>query len=82
MLKAGSTVILVANDTQRLAETAEHFRICGLRALSTPCDVSHPEEITSLANYVRNEDGKVDVLVNNVGVTFTPSTPLIRCITG
>lgn len=41
------------------------------------CDLSDPEQIEQLAAYAENEFGRVDVLINNAGISeFTPAGEL------
>lgn len=60
----GATVLLVARGADKLKALAEEL---GIRAHAYPCDVGEPEAITALAETVRDDGHKVDVLVNNAG---------------
>lgn len=70
LLKAGATVILVDSNEQRLDETAGAFTGEGLSAFGFRCDLSDPQQISGLVNYVAGQHQRIDVLVNNAGVTF------------
>ena len=70
LLKAGARGILVAVNEERLRETTRAFAAEGLQAFAHPCDLEIPEQIDGLIDYVAREHGRIDVLVNNAGVTF------------
>ena len=71
LLRAGATVILVGSNRQRLDETAAAFSGEGLPAFGFRCDLSNPREIDGLVMYVTEQHQRIDVLVNNAGVTFS-----------
>ena len=55
------------------AEAAEH----GVRAITVACDVSKDAEVRQMVERVRQEFGRLDVLVNNAGMThFVQHTDL------
>jgi len=71
LLQAGATVILVGSNEQRLDETTRAFKQSGLSAFSYQCDLSEPRQIDGLVQYVTEQHQRIDVLVNNAGVTFS-----------
>jgi len=71
LLQAGATVILVGSNEQRLDETTSAFKENGLSACPFPCDLSDPQQIDGLVEYVAEQHQRIDVLVNNAGVTFS-----------
>lgn len=74
LLKAGSKVVVVGRDKNRLEKTVDEFKNGGLLAFGYQCDVGKRDEINKLFEYVNNDFGRIDVLVNNAGVT--QSAPL------
>jgi len=70
LLKAGATVILVGSNEQRLNETASAFTGEGLSAFGFRCDLADQQQIDGLVEYVAGQHQRIDVLVNNAGVTF------------
>jgi len=74
LLKAGSKVVVVGRDKNRLGKTVDEFKNDGLLAFGYQCDVGKRDEIDKLFEYVNNDFGRIDVLVNNAGVT--QSAPL------
>ena len=66
-----------AGNQQAAQETAEACRALGVKAESFAADVSRPEECARLFEEVLAAFGRVDVLVNNAGVT---RDSLILCL--
>lgn len=70
-LRAGATVVLVDVDSERLRAATQALRAEKLDAHSIPCDLSRPDQIESLADQLRGQFAKLDVLVNNAGITIS-----------
>jgi NAD(P)-dependent dehydrogenase (short-subunit alcohol dehydrogenase family) len=67
----GAEVVVV--DLADPAETVADVERLGRRALGHVCDVSDHEAVAGLAAEVRERFGRVDILINNVGISpFTP----------
>jgi NAD(P)-dependent dehydrogenase (short-subunit alcohol dehydrogenase family) len=71
LLRAGATVILVGSNEQRLDEAVTAFKDEGLLAFPFRCDLAEPQQIEGLVEYVAEQHERIDVLVNNAGVTFS-----------
>jgi 3-oxoacyl-[acyl-carrier protein] reductase len=65
----GATVALVARSAEKLAAVAAGIRSAGGRAEEFPCDVSKPEQVLATVEAIVAKLGRLDVLVNNAGVT-------------
>jgi dehydrogenase/reductase SDR family protein 1 len=69
---AGATVYVTGRSVKpgrlpgTVSATAEEIDELGGRGVAVACDHSHDEEVTSLFERVRYEQGDLDVLVNNV----------------
>jgi NAD(P)-dependent dehydrogenase (short-subunit alcohol dehydrogenase family) len=75
LAEAGADVALGARRADRLAQTADLVAQAGRRAITVATDVSRPEDCTALVETTVRELGRVDVLVNNAGVSNAiPST--------
>ena len=70
LLRAGATVVLNGSNRERLAETARQFADEGLPVVDFACDLSDAAQVAQLADFVLREQPRIDVLVNNAGVTF------------
>ncbi|WP_039805436.1 SDR family oxidoreductase [Nocardia araoensis] len=68
----GWTVVLAGRRADPLADTAT---LIGDRALAVPTDVSDPESVRALFASVGRCFGRVDLLVNNAGVSGTSAPP-------
>ena len=67
--KAGADLILTARTAEQLEKVAAEVRREGRRALVVPCDVSSPADVGKLGMSLEAEFGRVDVLVNNAGIS-------------
>lgn len=65
---AGAHVVLAARREDRLQQLASIIERRGGTAGVVRCDVSRREEVEALAEAVRDEHGRADVLVNNAGI--------------
>src|SRR5918993_556604 len=60
---------IVANDLAAPEETLEELRSAGAKTLSAPGDVSDEAVVREIAEAVMEEFGRIDVLVNNAGIS-------------
>uniref|UniRef100_A0A7N0UEU7 Short-chain dehydrogenase/reductase n=1 Tax=Kalanchoe fedtschenkoi TaxID=63787 RepID=A0A7N0UEU7_KALFE len=63
----GVLVILTARNEQRGSEAVEKLKACGLsdRIVFHQLDVADPSSVAAVADFVRTQFGKLDILVNN-----------------
>ena len=71
LLRAEATVILVDLTTQALDAATSSLKSEGLAAHAMACDLSRLEEIESLTGATAQKFPRIDVLVNNAGVTLS-----------
>ena len=69
LAKAGATVALAARNETKLAEVAAEIAAAGGQAVPFALDVSSEESIKNGAKAVLDKFGKVEILVNNAGIT-------------
>ena len=69
LARAGATVALAARNETKLAEVAAEIEAAGGQAAIFRLDVSSEESIKSGAKAVLERFGKVEILVNNAGIT-------------
>jgi len=65
----GATVVLCGRTRAPLEATASTIRQAGGRCDAAECDVSRLESVEALAKHVDSSFGRLDVLVNNAGVS-------------
>ena len=69
LARAGATVALAARNEAKLAETAAEIEAAGGQAAVFALDVASEESIKAGAKAVIARFGKVEILVNNAGIT-------------
>ena len=69
LAKAGCTVALAARNEGKLAETASEIEAAGGQAAVFALDVASEDSIKTGAKAILERFGKVEVLVNNAGIT-------------
>lgn len=65
----GAKVIINARNESRLLQTLEIFQSEGLFIFGISGDVSNSEDVQKLLQFTLNKFGKVDVLINNAGIS-------------
>src|SRR5262249_7121306 len=68
----GMTVLLAARDTQRGENAAAALRAAGGDAHPIVLDVTDPATIHAAAAQITSRFGRLDVLVNNAGISGDP----------
>ena len=67
--QAGAQVVVVSRKPQACDEVAAALRAEGAMAVACACHVGHWDQLDALVEEVYGEFGRVDVLVNNAGVS-------------
>jgi 3-oxoacyl-[acyl-carrier protein] reductase len=65
----GCHVVLVARDQAKLDQVGQAIAQAGGQATVKPCDLSDADAVAELIEGVATEFGRLDVLVNNAGIT-------------
>ena len=68
--RAGADVVLGSRHPEQCEEVAADCRSCGVRASAAMLDVRDVDSIRAYVNAALAEFGRIDVLVNNVGLTI------------
>jgi NAD(P)-dependent dehydrogenase (short-subunit alcohol dehydrogenase family) len=68
LAKQGYHVILTSRDSQKGQDAAQNLQKEGLSVTFHPLDVTSDESCHKLAEFIGQEFGKLDVLVNNAGI--------------
>jgi 3-oxoacyl-[acyl-carrier protein] reductase len=69
LAKAGATVALAARNEVKLAEVAAQIAAAGGQAAAFVLDIASEESIKAGAKSILDRFGKVEILVNNAGIT-------------
>jgi len=83
----GAAVVLAARSAEKLAEAAELVRKAGGRAQPVVTELSDEESIRNLIRVTQETFGRLDILINNAGITHsarleeTRTEDLDRCWT-
>ena len=67
LAEAGADVLLAARTEEQLQEVATRVEATGRRAVVVVADLTDLEAVASLADTARQELGRLDVVVNNLG---------------
>lgn len=70
LAEAGAGLMLCARRAEWLDETLEEFRAKNFNVAGKLCDVSKPFEIEAVVNETVKTYGKIDVLINNAGISW------------
>ena len=65
----GARIALGSLHHDKAAETAEALRAGGAEASAYGLDVSSAEEVERTFNAIKNDFGRLDILINNAGIT-------------
>ncbi|MDI9949330.1 SDR family NAD(P)-dependent oxidoreductase [Rhodococcus sp. IEGM 1305] len=75
LAEAGADVVIAARRRENLEAVAVTVEATGRRCLVVPTDVTVPEQCDALAQAAVAEFGRLDILINNAGVTSSaPAT--------
>src|SRR5271163_2458754 len=69
LARAGATVALAARNESKLAEVAAEIEAAGGQSAAFALDVASEDSIKSGAKAIHDRFGKVEILVNNAGIT-------------
>jgi 3-oxoacyl-[acyl-carrier protein] reductase len=69
LARAGATVALAARNESKLADAVAEIEAAGGRAAAFALDIASEESIRSCARSILDRFGKVEILVNNAGIT-------------
>lgn len=71
---AGSRLVLCSRKEANCKNAAAALQRAGILAESMACDVTDPEQVERLRDFVLDAFGRIDVLVNNSGATWGAPT--------
>ena len=65
----GATVLCLARNADKLADTVKQIEAAGGKAEAVACDVTDREAAAAAINGAKENHGRLDILVNNAGIT-------------
>jgi NAD(P)-dependent dehydrogenase (short-subunit alcohol dehydrogenase family) len=69
LARLGMTVVIGTRDPARGEEAADKLRGLGLRVEALACDVANPDSRQQVYEHLAGRYGRLDVLVNNAGIS-------------
>jgi len=69
-VELGAGVFIVARDLKMIEEQVEKYRFNGHRAWGIKADITNKDERINIFKRITTETGRLDVVVNNVGVNI------------
>jgi gluconate 5-dehydrogenase len=70
LAEAGADVVVCSRKIAACDEVAEKIQSLGRKSLSFACDVTVPEDVQRVVDETMNAFGKIDILVNNSGISW------------
>src|SRR2546430_7832648 len=70
LAEAGASLMLCARRDEWLTPTVDDFRRRGFTVEGMLCDVANPAHVQATVDKTVSRFGKVDILINNAGVTW------------
>ncbi|MDF0725429.1 SDR family oxidoreductase [Cytobacillus sp. S13-E01] len=69
--EAGANVVVCSRKLEACQEVSNRLLELGVKSLALKCDVTNPENVKMVVEETVNEFGRIDVLVNNSGATWS-----------
>ena len=70
LAKAGYQIVLNGKNPETLEETRLQFESEGIKARSYAADVTNIEEVQSMFNWIKDNLGRLDILITNASLTM------------
>ena len=77
--RCGANIAVVSRKKEACDKTAAELSALGVEALPCPCNISHWDALDGLVDRVYRHFGRVDVLINNAGLS--PLYPNLEAVT-
>src|SRR5579859_8178314 len=69
LCRAGFDIVVASPEIEKNEEVAEEIRACSGEAMTVNLDVTSPESVKAAFGKVMQDKTRIDVLVNNAGIT-------------
>jgi len=74
LAEAGSNVVLCSRKEANCIEAARNIQELGVKAEGFKCDITDPDDIAGMRDFVLQKFGKINILINNSGATWGAPT--------
>ncbi|BCJ85444.1 SDR family oxidoreductase [Effusibacillus dendaii] len=74
LAEAGADVVVCSRKKENCDEVAGKIKAIGRQSLSFGCDVTNPEDADRVVKETLNAFGKIDILINNSGISWGAPT--------
>jgi NAD(P)-dependent dehydrogenase (short-subunit alcohol dehydrogenase family) len=71
LARQGCDLVLTGRDHSRLDQAAKGLKLGGAKVLTLACDVREPAQVEALMDEVRRKFRRLDILINNAGVSHS-----------
>src|SRR6202161_2804269 len=78
LAEMGADLVLCARKKERCHQAAEELQQLGIKAIALGCDVKNPASIQEMVHATLSQFGRIDVLINNAGISWGDSVEALR----
>jgi NAD(P)-dependent dehydrogenase (short-subunit alcohol dehydrogenase family) len=78
LAEMGANLVLCARKKERCESAAEELKAHGVKTLPLACDVTNPASIQEAVQTAVSQFGRIDILINNAGVSWGAPTEDMR----
>jgi NAD(P)-dependent dehydrogenase (short-subunit alcohol dehydrogenase family) len=71
LARQGCNLIVTGRNQSRLDQAAKRLKLGGARVLTVACDVREPVQVEALMDELRRKFRRLDILINNAGVSHS-----------
>lgn len=68
--EAGAKLVICSRNLDQCEESAAKIREIGVECVPMRCDIAEPDEVKAMVQQTIDHFGKIDVLVNNAGISW------------
>src|ERR1700740_3793171 len=70
LAEMGADLVLCARKKERCHQAAEELQQLGVKSIALGCDVKNPDSIQEMVEATLSQFGRIDVLINNAGISW------------
>ncbi|WHZ00883.1 glucose 1-dehydrogenase [Neobacillus sp. YX16] len=70
LVQSNANVVITGRDERTLSKTADELSQYGSTVTSFVCDITNPDEVLKLKEFIITRFGTLDILVNNAGIVI------------